>query len=141
MAEWWTIEVFDSEVQAALHWKDSYRIQLVEAAITTGAVEWAWIEHRAGVVFEVCFSDADQWFVFRNLPSVIAALDSVPDPVGGLLVYRGRGGGAGSRQPKRPRPTAGAGAMSLPEPVEQQVYDLTAAEMAGRAGGGNFAHV
>jgi hypothetical protein len=140
MAEWWSIEVFDSEIQAALRWKDSYRIQLTEAAITTGAVEWAWIEHKAGVVFEVCFNDEDQFYVFRNLPAVIAALDSVPDPVGGLLVYRGRGGSSGARQPKRPKPTAGAGAISLPEPVDQQVFDLTAAELAGRSGGVSSVH-
>jgi len=32
MAEWWSIEVFDSRIQAALRWKDSYRAQIVEAA-------------------------------------------------------------------------------------------------------------
>jgi hypothetical protein len=141
MAEWWSIEVFDSEVQAALRWKDSYRTQLVEAAITTGAVEWAWIEHKTGVLFEVCFADEAKWDAFRGLPAVIAALDSVPDPVGGLLVYRGRGGGAGARQPKRPKPTAGAGAISLPEPADDQVFDLTGAELAGRAGPGRPAYL
>jgi hypothetical protein len=141
MAEWWSIEVFDSEVQAALRWKDSHRTQLVEAAITTGAVEWAWTEHKAGIVFEVCFEDEAKWETFRGLPSVIAALDSVPDPVHGLLVYRGRGGGSGARQPKRPKPTAGAGAISLPEPVDQQVFDLSAAELAGRSGQGYSARV
>ncbi|HUC56458.1 MAG TPA: hypothetical protein VMA95_03595 [Streptosporangiaceae bacterium] len=140
MAEWWSIEVFDSEVQAALRWKDSYRISLVEAAITTGAIEWAWIEHKTGVVFEVCFADEDKFNVFRNLAPVIAALDSVPDPVSGLLVYRGRGGSSGAGKPRRPKPTAGAGAMSLPEPVEQRVLDLTVAELAGRAVGRDSAH-
>jgi hypothetical protein len=132
MAEWWSIEVFDAQVQAALSWKDSYRGQVVEAAITNRAVDWNWIEHKSGVVFEVCFADEEAWDAFRASAAVQAALDAVPDPTYGLLVYRGRGGGAGARQPKRPRPSAGAGALELPEPVEQHVWDLTEAELPGR---------
>lgn len=126
MAEYWSIEVFDSEIQAALHWKDSYRSALVESALTSGAVGWAWIEHRYGVVFEVCFGDEARWEAFRELPGVQAALDAVPDPVNGVLVYRGRGGSSGATSPRRPKPTAGAGAVQLPEPAEQRVLDLTA---------------
>jgi len=109
MAEWWSIEVFHGESQAASRWKDVYDTALTEAAITHGAIDWTWIEHRSGVVFEVCFTDDAQWEAFRQLPAVVAALDAVPDRVNGLLVYRGRGGGAGARRPRRPRPTAGAG--------------------------------
>ena len=130
MAEWWSVEVFDSRLQAALSWKDSYRAQLVESAITSGAVEWAWIEHRHGVVFEVCFADEARWEAYRRLPGVQAALDAVPDPVNGLLVYRGRGGGAGARSPRRPKPSAGAGALELPEPAAPRVVDLSVAEMS-----------
>jgi hypothetical protein len=133
MAEWWSVEVFDSHLQAALSWKDSYRTQLVESAITSGAVEWAWIEHRHGVVFEVCFADEARWEAFRLLPGVQAALDAVPDPVNGLLIYRGRGGGAGARSPRRPKPSAGAGALELPEPAAQRVVDVTVAEMSQAA--------
>jgi hypothetical protein len=133
MAEWWSIEVFDARIQAALRWKDSYRAQIVEAAITTGAVDWNWIEHKSGVVFEVCFTEDARWEAFSDSPAVRAALDAVPDPVHGLLVYRGRGGGAGARQPKKPRPSAGAGALELPEPVDQRTWDLTGAETPGRA--------
>ncbi len=57
MAEWWSIEVFHSEFQAASRWKDSYSSSLIESAISHGAVDWAWLEHRHGVVFEVCFPD------------------------------------------------------------------------------------
>jgi hypothetical protein len=128
-AEWWSIEVFDSQIQAALSWKDSYRSQIVESAITSGATEWTWIEHRHGVVFEVCFADEARWEAFRRLPGIQAALDAVPDPVNGLLIYRGRGGGAGAGSPRRPRPSAGAGAVELPEPVAQRVIDLSAAEV------------
>ncbi len=133
MAEWWSIEVFDSRLSAALAWKDSYRAQIVEAAITTGAVDWNWIDHKSGVVFEVCFADEARWEAFRGSAAIQAALDAVPDPVYGLLVYKGRGGGAGSRQPKKPRPSAGAGALELPEPVDQRVWDLSEAETGGRA--------
>lgn len=126
MAEWWSIEVFDSRVQAALRWKDSYRDQIIETAVTTGAVDWNWIEHKSGVVFEVCFADEAAWEVFRGSGAVQAALDAVPDPTYGLLVYKGRGGGAGARQPKKPKPSAGAGALDLPEPVEQVILDLKA---------------
>jgi hypothetical protein len=126
MAEWWAIEVFHGEFQAASRWKDAYSSSLIESAITNGAIEWAWAEHRSGVVFEVLLPD-DRWEAFRALPAVIAALDAVPDPVNGLLIYRGRGGGAGARSPRRPRPTAGAGAVELPEPEGDRVLDLTAA--------------
>lgn len=128
MAEWWSIEVFDSRIQAALRWKDSYREQLIESAITSGAIEWAWIEHSSGVVFELLFPDEAKWESFRSLPGVQAALDSAPDPVNGVLVYRGRGGGAGAGKPRRPRPTAGAGAVQLPEPQHARSVDLTTAE-------------
>ena len=128
MADWWSIEVFDSRIQAALRWKDSYRTQIVEAAITSGALDWQWIEHKAGVVFEVSFADEGKWEQFRARPGVQAAIDGAPDPVSGVLVYRGRGGSAGSRQPKRPKPSAGAGALELPEPGDQRILNLTRAE-------------
>jgi hypothetical protein len=113
--EWWSIEVFHGAVSAA-RWKDAYGGSLVESAITNGAVDWAWHEHRWGVLFEVAFTDEQQWEAFRALPGVQAALDGVPDPVNGLLVHRGRGGAAGRTAPRRPRPFAGADAIALPEP-------------------------
>src|SRR5260370_33760789 len=126
MAEWWSIEVFHSESQAASQWKDSYSSSLIESAISHGAIGWAWIEHRHGVVFEVCFPDDAQWEAFRQLPATAAALDAVPDRVNGLLIYRGRGGGSGARRPRRPRPAAGGGAVELPQPQGEPVPALTA---------------
>jgi hypothetical protein len=126
MAEWWSVEVFHGEFRAG-QWKDSYSSALIEAAVTNGASNWNWHEHRWGVVFEVEFPDDAQWEAYRGSPAVQAALDAVPDPVNGLLVYRGRGGGAGALSPRRPRPVAGAGAMALPEPGEVPRIDLTAA--------------
>lgn len=130
MAQWWSIEVFDSRLQAALRWADSYRSALVESAITSGVIEWAWTGQGHGIVFEVCFPDEARWEAFRARPGVIAALDAAPDPVNGVLIYRGRGGGAGAGRPRRPRPSAGAGAMALPEPEDERRLDLTDAEPA-----------
>lgn len=73
-----------------------------------------------GVVLEVELPDEFAWDILLTAPAVRAALDAMPDPVGGLLVHRGRGGSAGVRWPRRPRPLAGAGAVALPEPVEQE---------------------
>jgi hypothetical protein len=115
MAEWWSIEVFDGAFPA-LRWKHAHGSSLIESAFSNGAVDWVWHEHRWGVVLEVAFERDEQWEVYRGLPSVRAALDAVPDPVDGLLVYRGRGGGAGAPSRRRPKPFAGAGAVELPEP-------------------------
>jgi hypothetical protein len=130
MAQWWSIEVFHSEFPAG-RWRDSYRSILIESAVTSGAANWEWHEHRWGVAFEVEFGEDSQWEAFRAVPAVQAALDAVPDPVNGLLIYRGRGGGAGAGSPRRPRPTAGAGAMALPEPGADKRVDLTAASPPG----------
>jgi hypothetical protein len=127
MAEWWSIEVFHGEFSAD-RWRDAYSSAFIESAVTHGAADWTWHQHRWGVVFEVCFADDAAWEVFRALPQVRAALDAVPDKVNGLLIYRGRGGGAGrpSRRPRRP--SAGAGALELPEPaVTDVVADVTRA--------------
>lgn len=126
MAEWWSVEVFHGEFRAS-QWQQSYSQSLIESAISHGAADWSWTEHPYGVVFEVCFATDEQWEAFRALPAVRAALDAVPDPVNGLLVYRGRGGGAGARKPRRPRPSVGAGALELPEPEAEKVLDLSGA--------------
>jgi hypothetical protein len=126
MAEWWSIEVFDGEFPAT-RWRDAYSSTLIESAIAHGAADWAWHIHRWGVVFEVAFGTDAQWEEFRGLAAVRAALDAVPDPVNGLLVYRGRGGGAGALSPRPRRPAAGAGAMALPEPADELRIDLASA--------------
>ena len=56
---------------------------------------------------EFTFEDERRRDAFRQAPVLLAALDAVPDPVNGVLVYPHRGGGSGSRQPQgshsRPR--------------------------------------
>src|ERR1700753_331007 len=100
MAEWGSIEVFHAD-QSARRWKDSYSGALIEAALAHGVGDWAWHEHRTGGVLEVQFGDDAAWEAFRALPAVRAALDAAPDPVNGLIVYKGRGGTAGF--PRAPR--------------------------------------
>jgi hypothetical protein len=126
VSEWWSIEVFDSSELPARQWKDSYQDKLTEAALTNGATEWAWHEHRYGVVFEVLFESDEQWEAFRALAAVRSALDGAPDPVNGLIIYRGRGGGSGPRKPRKPKPAPGASAMALSEQVEERVLHLDA---------------
>jgi hypothetical protein len=132
MAEWWSIEVMHGEF-SAFRWQQQYDSALIEAALTNGARDGTWHADEWGVAFEVLFETEEQWQRFRGLPLVRAALDAVPDPVNGLLIYRGRGGGANSREPRRPRPSPAAGAMALPEPAEDTHLDLTNATPAGAA--------
>jgi len=117
MDHWLTIEVFDGEQSASL-WRLARGDALTEAALTNGAEQWVWHEHRWGVVLEIEFSTEERRDAFRGLPVVTAALDAVPDPARGLLVYPGRGGGGGSRMPRNPRPLPMAGAGAVPVPVE-----------------------
>ena len=85
------------------------------------------------MVFEVLFETGEQWEAFCALPVVRAALDAVPDPVNGLLIYRGRGGGAGAREPRRPQPAPGSAAVSLPEGADEPYLDLAAASARAAA--------
>lgn len=137
MAEWWSIEVFDG-ASPARGWKDAYSESLIETAISNGALDWTWHEHRWGVVLELAFERDEQWEAYRDLPAVRAALDAVPDPVNGLLVYRGRGGGAGRPARRPPKPFSGAGAVELPEPEPdpfESAPPLNTPIMLPRAGG------
>src|SRR5437763_16482326 len=118
MDHWLSIEVFDGELSAS-RWRLAYGDALTEAALTNGAEQWVWHEHRWGVVLEIEFATEERRDAFRALPVVTAALDAVPDPARGLLVYPGRGGGAGTRIPRRPRPLPMAGAGAVPVPEEK----------------------
>jgi len=118
-----SIEVFDAKFSAS-SWIDAYGDSLVQAAVSTGALDWNWHKTSWGVVFELAFADEADWDRFRQLLTVQIALDAVPDPVGGLLIYRGRGGSAGTTRPRKPRPLAGSGAAALPLPVEDLWHDF-----------------
>src|SRR5580700_5102674 len=127
MAEWWSIEVFSGDKLPASGWRYAYEDELTEAAITNGALYYEWHDSEYGVIFEVLFPSESEWEGFRALPAVRAALDGVPDPVNGLLIYRGRGGAADARNPRRPKPAPAASAVSLPEPHDEPEFDLTSA--------------
>jgi hypothetical protein len=114
---WFSIEVFDGSSSASL-WADAWGDALVEAAFGFGATDWAWHRNTWGVVLELELDDEDVFDRYREHVSVKAALDAVPDPVSGLIVYRGRGGSAGRVNPRRPRPLTGSGAAALPLPIE-----------------------
>jgi hypothetical protein len=116
---WMSIEVFDGAFSAA-SWAESWGDQLVENALFSGAVDWSWHSSSWGVIFEVAFADEDAWQRYRDSIGVQAALDAVPDPVSGLIVYKGRGGSAGTRNPRRPRPLIGAGSAALPLPLDEE---------------------
>lgn len=124
MAQWWSIEVLHGEF-SAFRWQEQHDDALIESALTNGACDGSWHAEPWGLVFEVCFNEEWQWERFCELPVVRAALDGVPDPVNGLLIYRGRGGTAGSRKPRAPKPAPSAAAVSLTEPEAEVWLDLT----------------
>ena len=137
MGEWWSIEVFSGDRLPASGWRYAYEDELTEAAITHGAMYYEWHDTEYGVIFEVLFRDDEQWEGFRALPAVRAALDGVPDPVNGLIIYRGRGGAAGGRKPRKPKPAPGAAALALAEPREPMGVKI-ARRLRYRGGGANW---
>ncbi len=112
---WYSIEVFDGSFAAGV-WADAHGDNIVETALQGGALDWEWHRTPWGVVFEVEFEDDQAWERFRATLAMQAALDAVPDPVAGLLVYKGRGGSSGKRDPRKPRPLLGSGSATLPIP-------------------------
>lgn len=114
-----SIEVMDAAFPAS-RWRHAYGDILTRTAVSYGVREWRWHEHSWGVVLELGFADEHAFERFMSNAGVRAALDSVPDPVSGLVIARGWGGTSGSRQPRRPRPHAGAGAAEVPVPRERK---------------------
>ncbi|MGH3209576.1 MAG: DUF3073 family protein [Trebonia sp.] len=135
MAEWWSIEVFSGDKLPASEWRYAYEDELTEAAITNGALYYEWHDTEYGVIFEVLFPSDKEWESFRTLPAVRAALDGVPDPVNGLIIYRGRGGAAGATKPRKPKPAPGAAALELEEPKEERRIRKIARRLMYNGGG------
>ena len=123
MSFWLTIEVQHGQVSAE-RWREGHGESLIVAAVTRGASDWQWHSPSWGVVLEVEFTEQDARDAFRSLTAVQAALDAVPDPVSGVLVYPGRGGSSGAGVPRRPRPAPAAGAATVDEPRDQ-LLELT----------------
>jgi hypothetical protein len=118
---WMSIEVFDG-IFSAGSWQDAWGDRLVENALFSGATDWNWHRTNWGVIFDVAFADEEAWERYRSSLGVTVALDAVPDPVSGLIVYKGRGGNSGSRTPRKPRPLIGSGTMSLPLPIDEEWF-------------------
>jgi hypothetical protein len=114
--DWFSIEVLDGSTSASI-WADIFGDSLIADAVSMSALDWSWHRLTWGVVFEVAFRDEQAWEIYRASLTVLRALDAVPDPVSGVIVYRGRGGSAGRAQPRRPRPLVGSGAACLPVPI------------------------
>lgn len=121
--QWFSIEVLDGAYPAS-RWSESHGDALTESALGFGALDWSWHAHSWGVVFEVRFDDEAAWDRWRESPAVAAALDAVPDPVSGLIVYKGRGGSSGRVEPRKPRPLRGSGAAALPLPIDDWLVPL-----------------
>jgi hypothetical protein len=124
MAEWWSIEVLHGQF-SAFQWQQAHDSELIEAALTNGALDSTWHADAWGVAIEVCFRTTEEWEAFRALPVVRAALDAVRDPINGLIIYRGRGGTSAAGKPRRPRPAPTASAVALPEPEAAHMLDVT----------------
>ena len=124
MGAWYSFEVFDGSSSASV-WAEAHGDVLMETALSTGATDWTWHRHSWGVAFEVEFSTVEAWEAFCATAAVKRSLDAVPDPLTGLIVYRGRGGGSSSVLPRKPRPLAGSGSAALPLPWELQSDELT----------------
>jgi hypothetical protein len=127
-----SIEVFDGEF-AASSWSAAHGDDVIGAAVWCGARSWRWHQLPWGVVLELSFDDEAQWDELRDSLALRTALDAVPDPVSGVLVYRGFGGSGASGVPRRPRPLAGSGAAALPLPVELFDLDLLVDDVARQA--------
>lgn len=110
-----SIEVLDGSYGASM-WQSAYGDDLVDAAVEEGLIDWQWQPHTWGVVLELEFEDESGWERFMQHPSVSNALSDVPDPLTGLIYYRGWGGRSGCEEPRKPKPLAGGGAAALPLP-------------------------
>jgi hypothetical protein len=132
---WWSVEISGSEFDIST-WIGARGRDVIRTALEHGARDWEWVSGHWGVVLEFCFADPAAaeggWTVFIDNPLVKAALDAVPDPVGGLFFYPGRGGASPAVVPRRPRPAPAAATATLPEPQTptqptRLATDLTAA--------------
>lgn len=110
-----SIEIFNG-AYTARNWADAHSDTLVETAVTEGAIDWELKKTAWGMVLEVAFPSEAHWERFRDSESVRTILGTVPDPLQGVLIYRGRSLDGGKSAGKKPKPKIGSGsnALSLP---------------------------
>jgi hypothetical protein len=133
MSVWMSIEIFNGAYAAQL-WADNHVDTFIEAAIVHGAVDWDRKKTAWGVAIEIEFDSEKAWKEFRNAAAIRTLLNNVPDPVNGVLIYRGRSldGGSTARRSKKPKSGAGGAALNLPyvtapfmEPLAAMFSDAT----------------
>lgn len=119
MEEWWSIEISGGDF-AVSEWIRARGRDVIRTALEYGARDWTWVSGTWGVVLEFRFADERApdggWSAFIDNPLVKAALDAVPDPISGLMLYPGRGGSCSTAVPRRPKPAPISAAAALPEP-------------------------
>lgn len=121
MSHWLSIEIFNGPYAAQL-WADAHGDSLIEAAVLTNATDWEVKRTAWGVVFEVAFSTDAEVERFRGLEAVRLALKTVPDPITGVLIYRGRSTDTGNGSKKKPKPSKGSGSAALPLPLDAMPF-------------------
>jgi hypothetical protein len=131
VAEWGSIEISGGDF-AVSTWIRARGEEVIRTALEHGAHDWDWASRAWGVVLEFSFGDSlapdGGWASFIDNPLVKAALDAVPDPINGLLLYPGRGGSCPALVPRRPKPAPVAAAAALPEPEATTQHTLVTAE-------------
>lgn len=122
MSHWLSIEIFNGPYAAQL-WADSHGDSLIEAAVSNNATDWEVKPTAWGVVFELAFPSDAACDKFRSTEAVIVALKTVPDPITGVLIYRGKStdSGNGSKRNK-PKPFIGSGSAALPLPIDTMPF-------------------
>jgi hypothetical protein len=131
VSSWYSIEVLDGMASAS-GWAEVWSDALIGTALAGGATDWSWHRHSWGVVFEVELADDAAWDTYRLQANVRAALDTVPDPLTGVIVYRGRGGSSGQSERRKPKPMIGSGSAALPLPWDSGIE--WPADLSGLAG-------
>lgn len=129
MKFWGSIEIFNG-TDAAQIWADTHIDALVESAISQGAIDWNRNKTAWGVVLEVQFETDKSWKDFIESSSFKEIINRVPDPVNGVLIYRGRSidGGRSARRPRPPRSGAGGAAVD-PFEFETIPFDVALAAL------------
>jgi hypothetical protein len=110
-----SIEIFNGAYAAQL-WAETHVDTFIEAAIVHGAIDWDRKKTAWGIAIEIEFESEKMWKEFRHADAVRSLLKNTPDPVNGVLIYRGRSldGGSSARRRKKPKSGSGGAAVSLP---------------------------
>jgi hypothetical protein len=118
VSHWLSIEIFNGAYAARI-WADTNGDALIESAVTSDAVDWEVRRTAWGVVFEVAFRTELECDRFKALDAVKSAIQTMPDPKNGVIIYKGRSTDSGFGTPRRPRPKLDSGSSALALPFEK----------------------